>query len=395
MSRRVIISIYSLMPLALLLFACSPAALSDQDRIATQVAEAEAVAATLTAKAPLPPVSTSTLTPTPPPPETATTELPPTNTPTSLPSPPTSAPSTNTPTPPPATPIAALPTPTQPLYDVLEVDGDDGNQAVRGGQPLNEGRYLILPGYSPGTIDRQNPIFLDKLALRVEVFDSAHGGTQDGDGIQNVTFKLTRDGDPDHPVYEKVESTPGYCLFGGGEPNCESWVFAQHEYRWPSGQPIENTDYRLVITITPQTGDQAIWNWGFSIEGMPEVASGSEQIAAEIIQTGPNSDADVVSDALVFQVFASTNGSDDGAGIDRVDMRIIGPQGEIYQRTEQNAAYCAFSGGEPDCNIWDFAEHDYQWPNGDPIEPGNYALRATVYTDDGSSSIVEKSILIQ
>ena len=395
MSRRIIISVYNLMFLALFLSACgTPAALSDQDRIATQVAEAEAVAATLTAKAPVPATSTSTLTPTPTLVEPTPTDVAPTDTSTPLP-PPTSAPATNTPTPPPATPIAAQPTPTQPLYDVLEVDGDDGNQDLRGGQPLNEGRYLILSGYAPGTIDRQNPIFLDKLALRVEVFDSAHGGSKDGDGIQNVTFKLTRDGDPDHPVYEKVESTPGYCLFGSGEPDCESWVFAQHDYRWPGGQPVENTDYRLIITITPQSGDQAIWNWGFSIEGAPEIDTGSQQITAEIVQVGPNSDADVVYDALVFQVFASTNGSDDGAGIDRVDMRIIGPYGEIYQRTEQNAAYCAFSGGEPECNLWDFAEHNYQWPNGDPIEPGNYALRATVYADDGSSIIVEKSIQIQ
>jgi hypothetical protein len=76
-------------------------------------------------------------------------------------------------------------------------------------------------------------------------------------------------------------------------------------------------------------------------------------------------------------------------------MEIIGPNGQVHQRTEQTAGYCAFGGGEPDCNIWDFAEQGNQWPNGDSIEPGDYSLRATVYAEDGNSTTVEMNVQIQ
>ncbi len=411
MDRQMALRLLCLTCLGLFLFACGgPTAISDQDRIATRVAEEEAVVATLTAKAPVPPPQTPTPTLSPTLAGQVSSDTLPTHTPTPLSSPTSvtstdTPPPTNTPLSPQPTPIAAQPTPTpvpppptptQPIYDVLEVDGDAGNPNLQGGQPLNDGRYLIIPGYAPGGIDRENPVFRDKLVFRVEVFDAARGGAKDGDGIQNVKFKIAKEDDPDNPVYEKVESTPGYCVFGGGEPNCEVWVFAQHDYRWPGGQPIENIAYRAFIEITPDTGEPAIWNWGFRIEGIPE-ASPPGNLVAQIVQIGPDSTSDVVNGALVFQVAAynDTVGNNDGAGIDRVDLRIIKDGQEVYQRTEQNAAYCAFSGGEPNCNVWNFAEHGNTWPNGDPIEPGPHTLHATVYAEDGQTAIVEITIEIQ
>jgi hypothetical protein len=157
---------------------------------------------------------------------------------------------------------------------------------------------------------------------------------------------------------------------------------------------ITNGDYSVEITINPEEGDAANWNFDFRIEDAME--SQASNLVAYFVQAGPNSDADVVYDALIFQVFASADGVNDGAGIDRVDMRIIGPDGEVYQRTEQDPAYCAFSGGEPDCNVWNFAENDYQWPNGEPIEfDDEYLLQAIVHAEDGSSTTVEMDIQIQ
>jgi hypothetical protein len=282
------------------------------------------------------------------------------------------------------------------LFAVLDVDGDKGNQDLRGSRPINDGRYLIFPGYAPGSIDSEDPTFHDKLVFRVEVFDAAHGGAKDGDGIQNVKFKIAKEDDHDNPVYEKVENTAGYCVFGGGEPNCEVWVFAQHDYRWPGGQPIENIAYRAFIEITPHSGEPAIWNWGFRIEGVPAITPPGN-LVAQIVQTEPGSTSDTVSDALVFQVAAYNDavGNHDGAGIDRVDLRVIKDGQVVYQRTEQNAAYCAFGGGEPNCNVWNFTEHGNTWPNSNPIEPGPHTLRATVYAEDGQTATVETTIEIQ
>ena len=50
---------------------------------------------------------------------------------------------------------------------------------------------------------------------------------------------------------------------------------------------------------------------------------------------------------------------------------------EVYRRRENNAGYCAFGGGEPNCNVFDFADNNDEWPNGEPIrDGGEYTLRA-------------------
>ncbi len=300
--------------------------------------------------------------------------------PITVPPPPTP---TNTPTLAPAQPTPT-PSPTPEQFVILEPPGG-GNKNIDG--------YVVFSGYTQGQLNPNDVVFRNRMVFRVLVYDIRQGLT-DGAGIANVHFKIINS--QGIIVHEHTEQTAGYCVFGGGEPNCNVWNFAERNYRWPephNDQLIENDNYTAQITIQPKEGDPANWNFDFRIEGA--LASQPSTITAQVVQTGPHSDADVISDALVFQVFASTDGVNDGAGIDRVDMRIIGPNGEVHQRTEQTAAYCAFGGGEPDCSIWNFAEHGNEWPNGDPIEPGDYILRATVYAKDGSTAMVEKGIQIQ
>ncbi len=101
---------------------------------------------------------------------------------------------------------------------------------------------------------------------------------------------------------------------------------------------------------------------------------------------------------LVFQVQAydPAVGQRDGDGIAYVDMRILNSDGvEVHQRTERNAGYCAFGGGEPNCNVWAFAQHDYRWPNGEPIVSDMYTLMATVYAESGRTVTVQTTIRIQ
>ena len=87
-------------------------------------------------------------------------------------------------------------------------------------------------------------------------------------------------------------------------------------------------------------------------------------------------------------------GNNDGDGIDNVRMQIFKGNHKVYERQENNAAYCAFSGGEPDCNIWFFHDNNNQWPDGDDVENGDYTLRARVHAHSGQEVTVERHITI-
>ena len=91
--------------------------------------------------------------------------------------------------------------------------------------------------------------------------------------------------------------------------------------------------------------------------------------------------------SLVFRVYAHKPSSStvDGEGIDSVDFYFLTSLGdEVYSRQEKQAGYCAFQGGEPDCNIWVFAEHNNEWPNGNKIVSDTYTLSIVVTAKDQS-----------
>ena len=101
---------------------------------------------------------------------------------------------------------------------------------------------------------------------------------------------------------------------------------------------------------------------------------------------------------LSFQVqaFDPSKGSKDGAGIANVDMFIIDSGNNVvYHRTETNAAYCSFGGGEPNCTNWVFADHNYKWPDGTLIKDGDYTLKAQVNSKDGRNTTVQTTVKIQ
>jgi hypothetical protein len=75
-------------------------------------------------------------------------------------------------------------------------------------------------------------------------------------------------------------------------------------------------------------------------------------------------------------------------------MQIYEGNHKVYERQENNAAYCAFSGGEPDCNVWYFHDNNNQWPNGDPVDNGPYTLRARVKAKSGDETTIERQIMI-
>jgi hypothetical protein len=263
----------------LLAAACGGAAAPaepEADRVATRVAEELAVVATLTAAAPPPAAEPTSVpaptdvsptdasveatqtpadTPTAPP---ADTPVPPTNTavpPTDAPPPPADTPVPPTDTPP--------PTPTPILIAVLPVDGGGGDVPnIRNNNPPKDGRNVTLPGYSPGEVS-EPMVYRDRIVFQAEVFD-ANVGTNDGDGIDNVQFTI--EDDRGQQVHFRPENTPGYCVFGGGEPDCNVLVFADTGFKWPDGETIFPVFYDVSIDINPQYSDPVDWMWSFAVE---------------------------------------------------------------------------------------------------------------------------------
>lgn len=287
--------------------------------------------------------------------------------------------------------------PPTPLAAVI-LPGPGAKDGVEG-DVITENRYLA--GYT----DDGAPIFDGPFYLRLVV--NASGGEDDGDGIDRVEFTvLGPDGDE---VYSRTERTPAYCIFGGGEPDCSLFDVSSAE-RWPdSSSAVQPGRHSVLMTaFTTEKPDEQSGLWQFDFEVVrsgdavgPGAASAGEArpaLAGRVVQTGPGTTDSTVYGALVFQVeaFDPAVGSSDGDGIDNVDMRIYGPDGsEVYQRTENNAAYCAFGGGEPDCTVWSFADHGNSWPSGSALTPGPHTLHATVSADDGRTIPVEQVVNIQ
>ena len=89
--------------------------------------------------------------------------------------------------------------------------------------------------------------------------------------------------------------------------------------------------------------------------------------------------------SLWFRVYAHEPVSSkvDGQGIDSVEFTITNSKNvQVHYREEKTAGYCAFGGGEPDCVVWNFASHNYTWPDGAKITSGTYNLHINATDKD-------------
>ncbi len=172
-----------------------------------------------------------------------------------------SAPPTPTPRPPTATPTSpVLPTATRVLVAVVPVDGSDGNRSLGNDRGVNGGRNIVLPG--PGTVENGAVVFRDSVVFQVEVFDR-NAGQDDGAGIREVRFTISDE--TGNVVHQRTERNAGYCVFGGGEPDCVIWRFSEHGSRWPGGAALQYGFHNVTIDIVPQSGQAVNWFWGFRI----------------------------------------------------------------------------------------------------------------------------------
>jgi hypothetical protein len=168
------------------------------------------------------------------------------------------------------------------LIAVLPVDGGGGDvPRIRNNNPVKDGRNVTLPGYSPDQVSTPM-VFRDQIVFQAEVFDDQIG-TNDGDGIENVTFAISDS--EGNLVHEQTENNAGYCAFGGGEPECQVWSFAGNSYQWPSGAPITPGLHNVTIDINPEAPELAnvTWLWSFAIE-LPQ--SDSARIESIYVQEG-------------------------------------------------------------------------------------------------------------
>jgi formylglycine-generating enzyme required for sulfatase activity len=102
------------------------------------------------------------------------------------------------------------------------------------------------------------PRVSDALVFEVRAYDPAVG-TANGDGIQMVEMQIL---DPDDgaavfstelvtesPLETAVETEVVYCAFA---EDCAPWVFSEHNYTWPGGDPVRSGPYLLrAIVSTP------------------------------------------------------------------------------------------------------------------------------------------------
>lgn len=249
-----------------------------------------------------------------------------------------------------------------------------------------------------GRISNGRAVFRNRIYFRTEI-----NRTPDNRKIDHVDFFVFDESGDE--VYRRTERVYGYCAFGGGEPDCTVLEIKPGAH-WPdTDRLIRNGDYNVEADIYLQGDDvaSATWQAPFTIQN-PDLGEGGsvaveQSLVTRIVQTAPGTDSDVVYDALVFQVEAydPNRGNRDGDGIRNVDLEIFDANGNrVYTRTENNAAYCAFAGGEPDCNVWNFAEYSDAWPSGEPIYFGaQYTLRGVAHADSGQSQTVEMTITIE
>ncbi|MBN1218416.1 MAG: hypothetical protein JXM69_05785 [Anaerolineae bacterium] len=169
--------------------------------------------------------------------------------------PPTPTP-TLTPTPIPPTPTPIPPQPTLP--DRVDVPVDGGRADLDG--------HIRIPGFTKEQLKGPDSevTFRDRLVFQVVAYNP-NQGQHDGAGIKEVNIQIFG---PNGKVHERTERNAGYCVFGGGEPDCNVFKFDQNNYRWPEeGQPsIENGSHSVEITITTEDNETENWRWSFWIQ---------------------------------------------------------------------------------------------------------------------------------
>lgn len=103
----------------------------------------------------------------------------------------------------------------------------------------------------------------DEFLFRIFVADTRFGN-EDGAGIDHADFTILTQ-DESHVIYENREDHAAYCVFQGGEPDCNPWREENGRFVWPNGIAVESGSYHATILVYPQHPEfqDEVWNWDF------------------------------------------------------------------------------------------------------------------------------------
>jgi len=120
-----------------------------------------------------------------------------------------------------------------------------------------------LPAQGPkgGDIDfevNMSTVYLMRIKAK------KHGSSNDGDGMDHVLFTVNKKNGG--KVYSNKETSAKYCIFQGGEPDCNPWPKANGRYVWGSGGPeIVSGDYQVSIRAALKSDPSNESEWSFQI----------------------------------------------------------------------------------------------------------------------------------
>jgi hypothetical protein len=112
------------------------------------------------------------------------------------------------------------------------------------------------------SIDYNPDYFVRMYVFRSDDESEVFSADKDGRGITSVEFVVSSpDGSAEFvEYYRRTEINPGYCIFAGGEPDCNPWIFEDSQYKWSAGgDVVEEGNYQLTITVTADDGEVGIW----------------------------------------------------------------------------------------------------------------------------------------
>lgn len=119
------------------------------------------------------------------------------------------------------------------------------------------------PGGTSAKYAEGEVIVNDYFLFQMRVLDTRFG-QEDGSGIDHVEFFVsTENGDQ---IYSRRENHAGYCIFGGGEPDCNTWPQRDGRFVWGGdGLEVQPGKYFISILVTPKEQDfeGETWNWDF------------------------------------------------------------------------------------------------------------------------------------
>jgi hypothetical protein len=135
------------------------------------------------------------------------------------------------------------------------------NTPTRTPLPLPSVSNLPAQGPQGGNIDF-GVVISSAYLMRIKA--KKHGSSNDGDGIDHVLFIVNKKNGG--KVYSNTEKTAKYCIFQGGEPDCNPWTISNGRYFWGTGGPeIVSGEYQVTIRVALKTDSTNESEWSFPI----------------------------------------------------------------------------------------------------------------------------------